>query len=317
MTDLPARAPAPPRLRRRRDTVGRRRLAHIGSAPRRSSRPTTSRPRSAACVDPDASRSSTPPVSPSSSRGSSASPRSASRWSRTTTRPSRYAAGACGRRQRWRALAADGAEASDALRRLLERLRIPLVGHEVKPVLVAGLADDPALDLTPIAFDTQIAAYILERGPAQPDHRRRRGRAPRPDPAARQRAARDRTGRARGAVRARRPRAAPAAADRDRWTRPAVPRGRVAAHPGPRPYGATGVALDQAALAVLHREFGTEIARLETEITRTSGTSSTSAARSNSSRCCSSSLDLPKGARPRQAIRRTRRSSRSSAQPTR
>jgi DNA polymerase I len=60
-----------------------------------------------------------------------------------------------------RAVAAAGAEASDALRHLLQRLRIPLVGHEVKPILVAGLADDPSADPLPVAFDTQIAAYIL------------------------------------------------------------------------------------------------------------------------------------------------------------
>ena len=60
-----------------------------------------------------------------------------------------------------RAVAAEGREASDALRRLLQRLRIPLVGHEIKPVLVAGLADDPSSDPLPVAFDTQIGAYIL------------------------------------------------------------------------------------------------------------------------------------------------------------
>jgi DNA polymerase-1 len=60
-----------------------------------------------------------------------------------------------------RALAADGPVASEALRHLLERLRIPLVGHEVKPVLVAGLAEHPAEDPLPVAFDTQVAAYIL------------------------------------------------------------------------------------------------------------------------------------------------------------
>jgi DNA polymerase-1 len=60
-----------------------------------------------------------------------------------------------------RAVAAEGAGASDALRRLLQRLRVPLVGHEIKPVLVAGLADDPSSDPLPVAFDTQIAAYIL------------------------------------------------------------------------------------------------------------------------------------------------------------
>ncbi len=60
-----------------------------------------------------------------------------------------------------RTVAAEGQAASDALRGLLQRLRIPLVGHEVKPVLVAALAEDPAAEPLPVAFDTQIAAYIL------------------------------------------------------------------------------------------------------------------------------------------------------------
>ncbi len=60
-----------------------------------------------------------------------------------------------------RTVAAEGPSASDALRALLQRLRIPLVGHEVKPVLVAALAEDPASEPLPVAFDTQIAAYIL------------------------------------------------------------------------------------------------------------------------------------------------------------
>jgi DNA polymerase I len=60
-----------------------------------------------------------------------------------------------------RAVAAEGPAAADALRRLLEKRAIPLVGHEVKPVLVAGLADDASKPPLPVAFDTQIAAYIL------------------------------------------------------------------------------------------------------------------------------------------------------------
>jgi DNA polymerase-1 len=60
-----------------------------------------------------------------------------------------------------RVLAADGAAASDGLRRSLQRLGVPLVGHEVKPVLVAAIADDPSVEPLPVAFDTQIAAYIL------------------------------------------------------------------------------------------------------------------------------------------------------------
>src|SRR3954454_19961886 len=60
-----------------------------------------------------------------------------------------------------RVVAADGAEAADELRHRLERLGTPLVGHEVKPLLVAAFAEDESASPTPIAFDTQIAAYIL------------------------------------------------------------------------------------------------------------------------------------------------------------
>ncbi|HET9346799.1 MAG TPA: DNA polymerase I, partial [Candidatus Limnocylindrales bacterium] len=54
-----------------------------------------------------------------------------------------------------------GAEAADALRRLLTSLAIPLVGHEIKPVLVAAYAEDRERTPPPVAFDTQIAAYVL------------------------------------------------------------------------------------------------------------------------------------------------------------
>jgi DNA polymerase-1 len=60
-----------------------------------------------------------------------------------------------------RVVAADGAEAADALRHLVERAAIPLVGHEVKPVLVARFAEEEGAPATPVAFDTQIAAYVL------------------------------------------------------------------------------------------------------------------------------------------------------------
>jgi len=60
-----------------------------------------------------------------------------------------------------RTVAVEGADDAAALRRLLDRLRIPVVGHEVKPLLVARIADDPEAPPTPVAFDTQIAAYIL------------------------------------------------------------------------------------------------------------------------------------------------------------
>jgi DNA polymerase-1 len=60
-----------------------------------------------------------------------------------------------------RVVAADGADAAVGLRRLLQQTAVPLVGHEVKAVLVAAFADDPESSPLPIAFDTQIAAYIL------------------------------------------------------------------------------------------------------------------------------------------------------------
>ena len=60
-----------------------------------------------------------------------------------------------------RVVAAEGAEASDALRHLVERAGTPLVGHEVKSVLVARFADDLEGPGTPVAFDTQVAAYLL------------------------------------------------------------------------------------------------------------------------------------------------------------
>jgi DNA polymerase-1 len=60
-----------------------------------------------------------------------------------------------------RVVAADGAEASTALRHLLERIDAPLVGHEVKPLLTARFGETPGATPTPVAFDTQIAAYLV------------------------------------------------------------------------------------------------------------------------------------------------------------
>jgi len=60
-----------------------------------------------------------------------------------------------------RTIAAEGEADVDRLRALLERLDVPIVGHEVKPLLVARFAHDPTGPATPIAFDTQVAAYIL------------------------------------------------------------------------------------------------------------------------------------------------------------
>ena len=60
-----------------------------------------------------------------------------------------------------RTVAVQGSEDAATLGRLLDRLAIPVVGHEVKPLLVARIANDPDAPPTPVAFDTQIAAYVL------------------------------------------------------------------------------------------------------------------------------------------------------------
>lgn len=60
-----------------------------------------------------------------------------------------------------RVVAADGPRASAALRRLAEEAGTPLVGHEVKAILTARFAEDLDASPTPVAFDTQIAAYLV------------------------------------------------------------------------------------------------------------------------------------------------------------
>jgi DNA polymerase-1 len=58
-----------------------------------------------------------------------------------------------------RTIAADGPAASEALRRLLVDVRVPLVGHEVKRLLVASAGAGE--ELPEVAFDTQVAAYLI------------------------------------------------------------------------------------------------------------------------------------------------------------
>ena len=60
-----------------------------------------------------------------------------------------------------RTVAAEGPVGAARLLALIERLGVPLVAHEVKPLLVARFAEDPAAAPLAVAFDTQIAAYIL------------------------------------------------------------------------------------------------------------------------------------------------------------
>ncbi len=60
-----------------------------------------------------------------------------------------------------RVVAAEGPDAALAMRRLLETARVPLVGHDVKPILTARFAEAPDGEPLPIAFDTQVAAYLV------------------------------------------------------------------------------------------------------------------------------------------------------------
>jgi DNA polymerase-1 len=164
-----------------------------------------------------------------------------------------------------RVIAADGAEAATALRRLLQRMGTSLVGHEVKSVLVAAFADDPASSPLPIAFDTQIAAYILNaalRSQTIADILAENLDQILPPPA--ELPATARAGlEALSAIAVREPlerRLEEVKLDRlfQEVELPLIP---VLAR-----MEATGVALDLAALELLDREFGAEITRLEQEI---------------------------------------------------
>jgi DNA polymerase I len=164
-----------------------------------------------------------------------------------------------------RVVAADGPEASDALRHLVERLRTPLVGHEVKPVLVAGFGEREGSEPLPVAFDTQIAAYILNaalRSQTIADVVAENLDQILPPPA--ELPATARAGlEALSAVAVREPlerRLGEVKLDRlfREVELPLIP---VLAR-----MEAVGVALDREALAVLDREFSAEITRLEQEI---------------------------------------------------
>jgi len=164
-----------------------------------------------------------------------------------------------------RVVAAEGADAGDALRHLVERSGTPLVGHEVKPVLVARFAEDPGGPGTPVAFDTQIGAYILNAAlrsqtiadvvAEQIDQILPPGTELPPTARAGLEAL--------SALAVREPlerRLAELSLDRlfREVELPLIP---VLAR-----MEAVGVALDLEALAALDREFGAEISRLETEI---------------------------------------------------
>jgi DNA polymerase I len=164
-----------------------------------------------------------------------------------------------------RVVAVEGVDAAHALRRLVERTGVPLVAHEVKPFLVARFAENLDDEPTAVAFDTQIAAYILNaalRSQNIADIVAEQVDQILPPAADLSYAARAGL-EALAAITVREPLEAALARERlDRLFReielPLIP---VLAR-----MEAIGVVLDHEALAALDREFRTEIARLEQEI---------------------------------------------------
>src|SRR3954469_14403941 len=164
-----------------------------------------------------------------------------------------------------RTVAVAGPQDSAILLALLDRLGVAVVGHEVKPLLVRRIADDPRTAPMPVAFDTQIAAYILNaalRSQTIADIVAEQLDLILPDTATLD-------GPARAGLEALSALAAREPLDRrlveeglDRLFReielPLIP---VLAR-----MEATGVALDRDGLALLATEFGSEISRLEAEI---------------------------------------------------
>ncbi len=194
-----------------------------------------------------------------------------------------------------RIVAAEGDVPATALRRLVEASGVGVVAHEAKPILVARFADDLAGAATSVAFDTQIAAYVLNaslRSQTIDDVALERAGLVLPPPAASlvppHRAGLE----ALATLAVRDPLAdALVAEDLDRLYReielPLVPiLGRMEA---------TGVALDLDALAALDAEFGAELGRLEDEVFASVGHRFDLASPKQLQQILFFELDLPKG----------------------
>jgi DNA polymerase I len=164
-----------------------------------------------------------------------------------------------------RVVAGSGQAGAEALRREIEGRDLPLVAHEAKPILVARFAEDPDAPETKVEFDTQIAAYILNaalRSQSIADVVAERLDLVLPPPKELEpvhRAGLE---------------ALSALAVRDTLARALQEEGlerlfreiELPLIPVLARMEATGIAVDLEALAVLDREFGAEISRLEEEI---------------------------------------------------
>jgi DNA polymerase I len=196
-----------------------------------------------------------------------------------------------------RVVAAEGLEAIAAARRALEAAGTPAIAHEVKPLLVARFADDPAAAPLPVAFDTQIAAYLINaslRSQGIADVVAERLDLVLP-PAAVTLGHGQRAGLEALAALAVRPSLESALAEAGlsrlfvELELPLIP---ILAR-----MEATGVAIDLAALDVLDREFGGELTRLEEEIYADVGHQFTLGSPKQLEQVLFYELNLPKGKR--------------------
>ena len=303
------RAPAPPRLRhrdrsapRRRQRRGRRRTAHDrNGAPVDSIEPTGDLPTALAAAIVDPGRIEVRGAGPDRRArplDRAPSPRSARRSSPTTRGP------AAARRSRSPSPARTAGSSpptarrpSDALRHLVERPASRSSATRSSRCSSPGSPTTSSGPATPVAFDTQIAAYILNaalRSQTIADVV-----AENLDqilPPATELPATARAGlEALSALAVREPLERRLA---EVEARAPVPRDRAAADPGPRPDGGDRRRpRPRGARRPRPRSSATRSTGSSRRSTSTSATSSTSAAPSSSSRSCSSSSNLPKGKR--------------------
>jgi DNA polymerase-1 len=195
-----------------------------------------------------------------------------------------------------RVVAAAGPEDAGALRRLVEAREIPIVAHEAKPILGARFAANLDATPLPVAFDTQIAAYILNaalRSQSIADVVAERLDLVLPPPKELDPVHRaGLEGLAALAVRDPLSRALEEAGLERLYREVELPLIPVLAR-----MEAVGIAVDLDALAVLDREFGQEIARLEREIYDAVGHEFTIGSPKQLGEVLFGELQLPKGRR--------------------
>ena len=196
-----------------------------------------------------------------------------------------------------RVVAAEGLEAVAAARRALEAAGTPVVAHEVKPLLVQRLSEDAAAPPLAVAFDTQIAAYLINaslRSQGIADVVAERLDLVLP-PAAVTLGHGQRAGLEAMAALAVRPSLEQALADAGLarlFAELELPLIAILAR-----MEATGVAIDLDALGVLDREFAGELARLEEEIYADVGHQFTLGSPKQLEQVLFYELNLPKGRR--------------------